>query len=778
MAILPAATIGLQLAQAPYTDMTVRGGCDGGYMVWDTSKREWRDWTAGNAERRTPNAESKANDATAHGVTYEAGLDACILNWLIVPRDIDTAEAGQTVGGLWDVVLPPGAPETTRWQQFDGDPGAVWAGPIRKRHEAGVPICVSLYREATPIDDNLTPPAPPSPQGNGGNDPAEGESADTLPWIYTAVEFGGRWKLVMPKWRPVELWKRTGGQWECVLRQTWQHATAYDDSHSGKELFVVVLNLEGVLLFKNSETEESLVYREAKPIHLPAAEVRISGNGGCAYLGYHDIAFSTDPDNYLYSRESWIARLAGTWPERRVIGSSDQAACSAILSLVNASGAVLPNQPGTIEAPVSVRYWRRLQLHTTDSRFTPVVRWAGVVYPSVPVAQTASWGDFSARARNLSGSMQIDMERRVAVQRYEVELENGDGALADWRGMRRARIVINLTPPPPSPPRGEGGTAQWGEGQTQGPARYIAGYMYVSGDTAENFGQATVKAQTLDRVETLFEIECGPRPPLDGMLVSAAIREVLSWGGVAASEIGSIYASGRRIPNSRFGAQQAFEQTAGVLKCDGGWDAEAVAQPAPEETVGSFYTRIAKFDCLTALVCDSEVWRYVNLLTVGNSHDYYEVETLDARDAMRGGFTASGNLRDRYTSVTVVGKDRVTGREIRATASLAAAISGTEGLGYDKGLTIRDENLNTSAMVAARCRWEYLKIVAGKRDISFECLAPGGRTIVDAVIPHESRTQGGTGQYIITAVADKVSEAEWTGQIDGMGAEAFGLEGA
>jgi hypothetical protein len=164
---------------------------------------------------------------------------------------------------------------------------------------------------------------------------------------------------------------------------------------------------------------------------------------------------------------------------------------------------------------------------------------------------------------------------------------------------------------------------------------------------------------------------------------------------------------------------------------------------------------------------------YLNMLDMGRLVNVYEEEQLSHRDSIRGAFTVSGRLRDRYTSVEVIGRDKFSKRVISAFAIDKASLA---RVGYDRRQRVTDEGVNTWSMLYARTRWEFLRLRAENRGIGFETSGPDAIGIGDVIVPHESRTTGGSGAYVCIAFRERCANSELRGQVDALDARSFLIE--
>lgn len=725
--------------------MTYPGGLEGGYVELAEGRRELRDWYH--------------PDGGLRGFEFvpDVGL---ILSWDTMAQEIVEDEWTLSTDGKFAAVRPAGSPSQTRWHQFDATPDVEWWA--LRDWDAGRPFCVSVYREATPSRDT---------------------TSATTPYVYTAVQFGGRYELRLPKWKPVELWRLTGGQWRQVLQTNWQQGEMYSDAHSKAELFITVLPIDGCLLLYNGNATgaEMVRYVEDKPIRLEtAAPVMVRGNGGACYFGLHGVLFA-DGDQYLYSRQPATQRNLWSAPQSVVMGSKPGDTIAEVevydgagLKLDAARWQQLWNSTthgGVLDVPVELTYTTRLHMARWTSWLTPVVKLAGVAHDPHPIVPEPVWEDVSERVQSVSGTWQVDLAKRIGFCDYTVELDNSDGALRGWDRVRLARLDLGYA------------------GQTL--ARRADCYIYVDDDGVENIAQATVTARTLDRIHTLDEIECGYRAPLDGMYVWEAVLHILEWAGLHIDAnrytppagpqpdgIGYLHMSGRRLPTSRFEATQALGARGVEVRGAGADESRAVVQPDPGQSCLEFLSYVMQYDRSTfAWFGTDGLFYYRPLASVSVTHHMYETEQLDALDAIRKGFSTQTKLREARTSVSVTGRDRATKLALTAYKRDAAAISdGTARghVGYDRPHRVSDEKCNEWPLVTKRCAWEYAVRRALGTSISFECLGQPNRNPLEALVPHETRTRGGGRTYVITAVKDSLgADRRYTGQIDAVDLEDF-----
>ncbi len=751
MTTIPSADVKLMVAKGGFTSMVDRGGCDGGYMAWEQERQRWTDWATLYELGVTSN--------DAQGIIYEPALEAAMLNWQIIPQDIDEQEALSSSAGDWALVTPPGNPRTSRWHQFNCTSDMAWAKVIRQQHPRNRPFCVSVYREATPSRQGVV-------------------NEDLLPYYVTLIRFGGRFELRLPKWRSAELWRLSAGQWKPVLSMQWRHVEMYNDSHSAKELFITILPLDGMLLIKNSYTDEAMVYSEAKPISLEAGPIIAAGNGGAAYFGLHDVRFNTAANNYLVSRDGLRTyRSYFDLPGRRLIGSQGPA-CTAELLLYDESGRpwtpertmnMGENLPGPVRKRgwFALRYAKVLHLQTTDPYQTPLVRFAGVTHPPRPAKLTPNWQDISRDVISLSGGWRTDLERRTITQEYEISLDNTDGQHADWTDDRLVSLEI-------------GYEQLAGDELSPGRVRRALAYAYPKAKASDNIGKASLEVQTLDRVQTLYEMECGYRAPQDGMRVVEAIAEALEWAGTYCRmlnwdgryELGEMYDSGRRIPTSRYAAQQQLAALHATASAGDG-ESRAVAQPDPAQRIGEWIGYLMQYDFMTLLQFNPGTGRFDYLYIGGQGGDtrhLYEDGALSHLDSIRESFTWRGQIEQVEARVTVVGMDGVLRRPIIMTAAdedvIAGAASGRH-VGFDRTARIRDDSLNSLALVNSRTRWEFERRRYLRQTASFAAHGQPDLWPLDKIIPHETRTGGGGQTYPVMAVTDSVDEERrYTAQID------------
>lgn len=736
------------MSRAGYTEYTDPGGCDGGYMSWDSERARWHDWASLE--------EIGLFSSAPRGIVYEQGLEAAMLAWSIIPQGIETWDLLQIAGGNWATILPPGDPAVTRYHQYDSTPGVTWRAAWLDDRPAGSPIVVSLYREATPKRENVVNEA-------------------LLPYYYTAVRFGGKYELRLPKWRQAELWKLVGGQWQPVLRTPWRHSEFYNDSHSQQELFIVIINLDGMLLIKNSHTEESVVYAEAKPIALNHPVIEVSGNGGACYVGIHDLQFSTATDNYLVSRNGFRTFASrGDVPEGRLIGSQGSE-CAASLKLVDADGQEWTE--GSLSEYIMDRYgkWKSdkvypiqylklLHLETTNPYQTPIVRFAGAVHPPRADRVARAPEEIGERVLSVQGGWQVDLDKRLATQQYELTLDNSDGHFADWTQDRVLELRARYE-----------GDAAWTE--------LGGGYGYVTSSEVQNPAVASVTARTLDRLESLGEIECGPRAPQDGMLVADALREALEWGGVhlrttlnawfdPVYEIGTWYESGRRIPTSRFAAEQQLRGRGIEAAASGDGERSAVAQPDPTDSVLDYLVYLMQFDVMTLLYYYEGRFHYVSLEEILESAETRILSGTAVENSVDnllglGTVPETGRVAAR---VMVVGEDRIYKRPLAATATDYGALrdpAARNFVGYPRTRRITDKSLNTRTLVSQRCRWEYEKLRALRQTVSIATAGQNRQMVLQRVTPLDERSGAGQRSYLVIGVQDNISrERVWRTQID------------
>ncbi len=752
MSLIPAGDVRLEVSDGPYTDMTYRGGVDGGYIVWDEQRRQLRDWYD-----PTPDA------VGLRGVQYIDGV-GLILNWQCIPTGIDESQWTLSTDGQFAVVRPPGEPSVTRWHQYDSTPDLAWWA-CRRGWDAGRPFSVSIYREATPRREGVV-------------------RTDSLPYLYTGVQFGGRYELRLPKWRPVELWKLVGGEWRLVLTTQWRHAELYNDSHSQQELWVTVMPVDGrLLLCQSNYTDQPVAYVEERPIALPEAPIVVRGNGGAAYFGLHDIEFAQG-EQTLYSRTGVGTRQVWSMPTSMVLGSK-AAATTAAVDIIDESGAVIDQaryeqlwasttHNGKLDVPVALTYRQRLRLRTWDPHQTPVVQYAGTELQPNPRVVEQAWDDISDRVISVTGGWQVDLSRRMGWQEYSVELDNSDGYFRAWDRTRLCRLSL-----------GYAGTALGMRAQS---------YIYIDGDAAQNIASATVTARTLDRLQSLDEIECGYRAPQDGLYVWEAVLHVLRWAGFRVhpyrfltpplpgdDDIGYLHMSGRRLPTSRYEAARRLGVYGVEVQGAGADEQRAVAQPEPDMSCGEYLRYIMQYDRDTFLWIGTDGLVYYRpLASVTTTHHMFEADALDAVDAIRGSFEHQARLRARKTSVRITGRDRVTRAPLTAYQRDAAAIAtGSTGghVGYDRPHRVSDDKCNSWAMVVKRAAWEYATQRALQSAVSFECLGQPERHCLEGLIPHETRTRGGGRLYIITGVRDELTaDRRYTGQIDAIDADDFVMQ--
>ena len=811
MGLIPPGDWSLRVAPGGFTDPRRVGWCDGGYLRFDKDLRRWKGWEdkSGTAGGVQDGGTAGGVQAPAlQGISWVEEIGAAILAWETVPLDIVESE-WKTGGGKFAVVRPPGDPSTTRLHQFDSTPELEWFA-VREGMPADRAFCVSLYREATPAR-------------------AEIVNEDLLPYYYTEIRFGGQFSLRLPKWRNAELWKLGGsGAWELAIKMPWRHSELYNDSHSQQEMFVTFMPVDGLLLLIASNyTDEAVVYQEETAVRLGRAAVEVRGNGGAGYVGLHDVVFSTGEENYLeeiggtqdpYGSRSLTAPTKARrfwlreWPEGVVLGSKP-AGCKAEIELVDEDGAPWTrarweamyetyedNHPG--EA-METKLIKRLRLSTTDEHVTPIVRWCGLVGKARLEAKEALWEDLSERVLSIEGTWQVDLKKRIGWQEYTVELDNTDGHLQTWVGNRRCEL-------------GVGYAARWKQNPDRSwvpdldfpwVQRRALSYLQVTDDDVTDVATATIKARTLDRLMSLFEIECGHRQPLDGMLVTEALQTAATWGGMYASfgrlmypghggglhqsepdEFGVWYQSGRKLPRSRFEAAHMLMELGLAVEGAGGDEDRAVCQPKPDQSVGDFMLQLMQFEPYTFLYYSVEgKLEYFSVLDVTVGHWMRETETagptgVSGLQAIRGGLTHRLGEGEKKTSVLVTGREKATGEPLRA--YLADVEAMTDGkargfVGYERLERIADDNLNTQGAVNLRCIWEYEAQRAYADRVSFGCLGQPNMHPLEKLVVVESRSRGGGRTYVITAVKDSVGKDKaYTGQIDAVDLDALrGLVG-
>lgn len=738
------------LAEGGFTHILDRGRYVGADLSWEAERRQFR-----GVERYIPSEEQISSWSeeqlaqvwrTGWGAVYEAGLQAVILPWAIKYQGVEeefwwgtAAERAQGSderysqrmgdAGRWRIVQPTGL-GYTYLQQYDG---AVSSFQLTSRHELGADpsFAVTMYREASPEPEE---------------EPA-GASA-----LYTGFDFGGVWSVRLPKGWPAELYRLVGGKWKLCSFKTWKTSELYGDSYGCKEIYVIVMVLDGKLLIKSSFDEESWVYADpsGRAIAVAAAPVTLRGNAGPAYYGLHQVEYASSGWNVLLSRETTtLDKRPATAPTAIAVGSKPAATWARVYA------ATEEGEPLT-EAQLVGERGRTLRLacalYSADGTRTPVLKAAGLLYPSVVAAGPQQYLDISADWQAVEGGYTFSIEERMATARWRITLDNSKSQYSDLAGNHLVRLLIGR------PDADEQVTYQE-------LCTCIAG---LGSDDIEGYSEETAELIGLDRMEALGAMHVGDREPLDGLTVAEAIRRVLGWGYVRPAEIGTLYDSGRRLPSSSYALQRLLHTAGEVVSGSLDVESGAACKLRPELTIKAALQHLMHYDWATYCWWDrGGLFRYQQLSTAV-ARRFRETESAAAEDEIVGGVSSRPRLSEGYTSVEVQGRDRATGRPLcsRACDYEALGVAGRRFRGIDRTKPVSDQALNTKALVALRCRWEYEWARRTRDEKSFSALGQ----IVEPVSAVEISDRTGTRTWLITGTSEQATKTEWTLGIDAVAA--------
>jgi len=679
---LPAAVVKVEMANGGFTHPLDRGRFIGGGFVWDDSLRRFRDYDV-----HVPSA-AQAVDTTLSGVAWEDGLQGLVLAWRVAPQSIDaewwfgpqqvdgdgtiTWPQAPSSMGLWRTIRPGGDAGVTLLQQYKVGRDD-WELPSFESLPANPKFSVSMYREQTPAPEETT-----------GN----------VPQTYTGVTFGGCWHVRLPMLAPAELWKLTGGRWKRVASHDWRLEELYGDSYGSAEVFLTIWCVDGKLLIKSSVTEDSWVYQEDRAISVAAAPLILRGNGGCAYFGLHKVEFAEGGWNLLVSRDvTTLDRMPAALPSAICVGSKP-AGTYARAYQANADASEITSVKRSFRVGVV--------LYSADGTDTPVVRCAGLQFPPVSETGPRAWLDLTGKFISGSGTWSCDLEERCIKQSYSLVMDNSDGYFSGIREAKLLRLSI-----------GRPGTEnmEWGGSWSGGPLPRVCSVCVLDEQDDGSLASTEVKLVTIDRIDMLDEISCGERRPLDGVKVCDAIREIMSWGHVGADEIGPIYDSGAVLPSSQYALTKALETMTTPVGGELDTESGAACRIRAEASIKSALLFCSKFDYNTFYSYGPDcLLRYEVAPSVVRRY-FRETSSPAAEDEILRTRSRRPRLREGHTSVLVGGRERSTGRPISSRAydqEALTTIMSRRFRGWDQTNEINDEALNTAALAALRCRYEYL----------------------------------------------------------------------
>lgn len=630
--------------------------------------------------------------------------------------------------GEWRLVAPEwNYGGYVAWQVYASTPGValtyedLWYLRSETKIPANRPFALQMARQATPTAEER-------PEG----------------YYFTGVRFGGCFELRIPKWDTTVLRKLVSGAWKTVAEWDWQVGKFYKDEGSERALWVLVWPLDGRLLVRTSLSGEANVYEEARPFGVPEATIAFCGNGGSAGFGLHELRF-VQPET-----ESGLNLLAAEetthYPYRPVAAPTPvligRAPDGTTARVVQVTG-----EPPVPQTPTTATEYRVGVEFGPDAEGieSPVIRMAGLSYPTRVTLSDPAWLDISADLQEGEGTQEFSIERRTVTRNCRVTLDNADGRYRAVRGAKLMRVSL-----------GRYGLV----------CRYI-GIAYLDEANREGLGLTEGSFEVIDRLEPLEEIECGYRRPLDGALVCDALEEVFSWGRFHSSEIGTFYNSGVRLPTTAYASASWAGAAAGVL--DNG---AAAVQFRPETTIGEAYRYLMGWDAWTGIYFDGVTGRVEYRQIIASSpatRTFVETETLDGQDAIRGGASRRPRLRDIATAFRVEGVDRRTGLKLGATAWDRAKVQSPTVTGFralDKSLAEHDDSRGSQAELNLRCRYLYdfhhrLREERGFESLGQPDLFPPSKVIVSETVTGEEET------VYILAVHDMFDgEGRYDGQIE------------
>lgn len=733
-----------------------RGRFIGGPIAWDESNRRFRDYDVRPPTQADLNAltdEERSDREYLSGVVYEKSLKAAILAWQIHPQDVDLdfwlgpydrEEARRPrrlptgpEGPKWRIIAPAGNPGKELLHQYNAAPDLTWELSSYGELDDDPCFAVSMFREAsyTPTTEDASRP---------------------LPYIYTGVTFGGIWHLRFPKWRYAELHRLIGGQWKLVSWKDWSGQDLYGDSYGNREIFVVVMCLDGAILIKSSLNEESWLYalpsNNARAVRVGRGPVTFAGNGGSAYFGLHAVDFAKGRLNILKARSrSGLDRLPSALPASVCLGGK--------FAGTRATATMYDDQDREISSlsQISARqpgFYTALRLESEYGTRTPVVRLGGVQFPPSTTEPELAWEDLAEDFIEASGGWTLSLEERCVTQSYTIRLSNRSGAYNGWHGNRMVALSFGR---PGSEAAGEG--SSWVDGA---PRRRLTSLAQIVDHNRTSYANLETTLQTISLLEELDEVEIGPRPPLDGYTVAQAFRLILSWCNVGEGQIGTVYDSGHRLPVSSYAMERQLDALPGEVR--GALDTEAAAacQLRPELTGKQALRWLLNWDYETFVV-ETELGQLSYVLPPRTVIRHFSALQREvAEDEIQGEITFRPRLREGRTSVVVSGRERSTGRPLSSRAYDYPALTTTDLArfrGYDRTTRISDGNLVTQDLCNLRCAYERRWMQRVRDGASFSVLG-------QRLLPLWLVDVGGTQFYTLNVQESVRRDGTWETDVD------------